>query len=64
VVDSFEPKVFARAISMCVNDSDLRSNLGVNGREFVRKHYNKQRLFLDIENFYIQLIAQKRREYQ
>ena len=42
------PEEIGKAINRLVNDGDLRSKMGVRGRSFVKKEYNKQRIISEL----------------
>ena len=52
-------KSFALGLERLVRDSDLRKELGERAYEFVQNKYPKQRLLLDIENLYEELLSTK-----
>jgi glycosyltransferase involved in cell wall biosynthesis len=55
LVDSEDTASFAKAITMLVEDKDLRTQMGKEGREFVRVKHSKERLIKDMENLYLSL---------
>jgi glycosyltransferase involved in cell wall biosynthesis len=55
-VMSGDTEGFARAIDYLVGNGQLRSELGQRGREFVLKHYAKERLLADMSALYSELL--------
>lgn len=47
---------FASALTFIFKNDDLRENIGMRGREFVKNRFSKQRLIKDIENLYNNLL--------
>lgn len=54
-----DAEAFARALSVLVEDAQLRSELGGRGRRFVEQHYAKERLVHDVTRLYEQLLHEK-----
>jgi glycosyltransferase involved in cell wall biosynthesis len=57
--ESDNEKSFAAGLLRLVEDSDLRNELGLRGKEFVERTYPKQRLFEDVKELYVELMTAK-----
>ena len=58
-VRSGDAEGFANGMKRLIDDAALRNELGARGREFVLKHYSKERLLNDIANLYAELLGEK-----
>jgi glycosyltransferase involved in cell wall biosynthesis len=52
---------FAFGLAALINDSELRRNLGEQGRQFVIQNYSKERLIKDLSNLYQKLVGQRQK---
>ena len=55
-VRSSDAEGFAKGMKRLIDDAALRDELGGRGREFVLKHYSKERLLNNIANLYAELL--------
>lgn len=56
IVRPGDPLSFTIALLFVIEHSDLREDMGIRGREFVRNRFTKKRLIKDIENLYDSLL--------
>ena len=57
IVESFDPKDFAGALSLAIQDSALRKQIGLRAREFAAKRFSKERLLDDMRLLYDDVLA-------
>jgi glycosyltransferase involved in cell wall biosynthesis len=58
-IESDNEESFAAGLLRLVEDSDLRNELGLRGKEFVERTYPKQRLVEDVKKLYVELMTAK-----
>lgn len=56
-VPTDDADVFLRALTILIEDKNLRDETGRRGFEYVTAHYSKDRLLTDIEKIYLELLA-------
>lgn len=56
-VEAGDADAFAEGLARLVEDEGLRARLGARGREFVERHYSKERLVVDVLRLYEELLG-------
>jgi len=57
LVSSRSPAAFAAALEYLLDNEEIRERFALNGREFVRDNFSKERLIKDMEELYRRLVS-------
>jgi glycosyltransferase involved in cell wall biosynthesis len=60
LVEGKDAETFARGLELLITNESVRQEIATRGREFVEKHYSKDRLLSDIASLYKQLMSEAR----
>jgi glycosyltransferase involved in cell wall biosynthesis len=59
ICESEDSNAFSTQLLKLIEHDDVRFNMGLNGKKFVEKKYDKSRLVSDMRTLYYQLLKEK-----